>query len=308
VRARWSDLERAADAAEAIKMKKTLAHRLFRAGAAPVAAAAMLALASGSALAGTYVAGALPAEFGGGFIPPDPSVLKNVQKANAEAAKLAASIEKCYSKGAANFSKAKADGVDACLNDPSKGVLPKYHAKIAGIVGKAPGLPPCFDFAGAGDAVANIVKGFNPQTYCDGGPPASCSKVVVTITTSFASTEGSGITTQVDYPETKADIPGGGNEASVQARVVNQTGINTGTFSSGDNDTDVPTNLLDDRLSVGLISISTPISAGAFAQATFDCKPGQVPAQNDFSCTFDGGDLEGNTIPGSCALALSYVP
>jgi hypothetical protein len=125
-----------------------------------------LALSASVALAGTYVTGPLPSEFGGGFIPSDPAILKNVQKASKEGAKLSASVEKCYSKGAANYSKGKATGVSTCLNDPSKGVLPKFNAKIAGIAAKAPGLPPCHNFAGDGALIASLVKGFNPQVYC----------------------------------------------------------------------------------------------------------------------------------------------
>jgi len=126
-----------------------------------------VALSASAALAATYVTGPLPSEFGGGFIPPNPSILKNVQKASKEGAKLAASVEKCYSKGAANYSKGKATGVSTCLNDPSKGVLPKYQAKINGIASKAPGLPPCAGTPGAnGPVIAALVKGFNPQVYC----------------------------------------------------------------------------------------------------------------------------------------------
>jgi len=125
-----------------------------------------LALSAAAASAGTYVTGALPSEFGGGFIPPDPAVLKNVQKASKEGAKLAASVEKCYSKGAANYSKGKATGVTACLNDLSKGVLIKYAAKIQNINQKAPGLPPCHNYAGDGVLIAGLVKGFNGLVYC----------------------------------------------------------------------------------------------------------------------------------------------
>ncbi len=125
-----------------------------------------LAVSASAAFAGTYVTGPLPSEFGGGFIPPNPAILKNVQKAAAEGAKLSASIEKCYSKGAANYSKNKATGVSTCLNDPAKGVLPKYTAKINGIAAKAPGLPPCSQGAGSGPVIASLVKGFNALTYC----------------------------------------------------------------------------------------------------------------------------------------------
>ena len=125
-----------------------------------------VALSATVAVAGTYVTGALPTEFGGGFIPPNPAVLKNVQKASAEGAKLSASVEKCYSKGAANYSKGKATGVSTCLNDPAKGVIPKYQAKISGIASKAPGLPPCSNAGPSGNTVAQLVKGFNSLIYC----------------------------------------------------------------------------------------------------------------------------------------------
>jgi len=128
--------------------------------------AVALALSASAAVAGTYVTGPLPSEFGGGFIPPDPAILKNVQKASKEGAKLAASVEKCYSKGAANYSKNKATGVQACLNDLNKGVLIKYAAKIQGINQKAPGLPSCHNYLGDGVVIASLVKGFNGLTYC----------------------------------------------------------------------------------------------------------------------------------------------
>ena len=139
-----------------------------------------LALSASVALAGTYVTGPLPSEFGGGFIPTDPAILKNVQKASKEGAKLAASVEKCYSKGAANYSKGKATGVSSCLNDLSKGVLIKYAAKIQGIATKAPGLPPCHNYLADGALIAGLVKGFNPQVYCQ-----SPSGAFVDGTTSF---------------------------------------------------------------------------------------------------------------------------
>ena len=124
------------------------------------------AFASSAAFAGTYVSGPLPAEFGGGFVSPVPNVFKNVQKASKEGAKLAASVEKCYSKGALNFSKNKATNVSDCLNGPTKGVIPKFVAKINKIAAKAPGLPPCHDYVADGATIATLVKGFNPQVYC----------------------------------------------------------------------------------------------------------------------------------------------
>jgi hypothetical protein len=126
-----------------------------------------LALSASVALAGTYVSGALPAEFGGGFIPPNPGILKNIQKASKEGSKFSAAVEKCYSKGAANFSKNKATGVNTCLNDPAKGVIPKFVAKLNGIAAKAPGVPPCaMDPNAAASTIAGLVKAFNPSVYC----------------------------------------------------------------------------------------------------------------------------------------------
>jgi len=146
-----------------------------------ISLALALSLSSSAALAGTYVTGALPPEFGAGFIPPNPGILKNVQKASKEGAKLSASIEKCYSKGAANYAKGKATGVSTCLSDPSKGVVPKYVAKVQGIAAKAPGLPDCQGVPGSnGLLVANLVKGFNSLTYCQ-----SPSGAFVDGTTSF---------------------------------------------------------------------------------------------------------------------------
>jgi hypothetical protein len=75
-------------------------------------------------------------------------------------------VEKCYAKGAANYSKGKATGVGTCLTDAKRGVIPKYQAKISKIAGKAPGLPGCHDFAADAGVIASLVKGFNALTYC----------------------------------------------------------------------------------------------------------------------------------------------
>jgi hypothetical protein len=244
-----------------------------------------------------YCAGstALDAEFGGGFVPPDSDTLKNVQKASKELAKLWASIEKCYSKGVGNFSKAKADGVATCLSDPSKGVLPKFQAKIAGIT-----LPPCADFATLRTQVEGIVKASNNE-YC------ACSKATATVATTFGGA-ATGVSTILGYPGDQVDIPGFGSQQSVVDRVANLTGVSGGTFSYGDNDTNA--DLLDDQLSVGLLSLGQSVPSGSFVSATFDCKIGQaavVPA--DFACTLDASDNNGASIPGTCSVSsVTYVP
>ena len=238
---------------------------------------------------------ALDAEFGGGFVPPDSDTLKNVQKASKELAKLYASIEKCWSKGVGNFSKAKADGVDVCLNDPAKGVIPKFQAKIAGMT-----LPPCADFATLQAQVEGISKASNNQ-YC------GCSKAVATVGTSYGGS-ASAVSTLLGYPDTQRDIPGFGSQASVIARVADLTGVVGGTFSYGDTDTNA--NTLDDQLAVGLISLSQSVPSGPFATVTFDCKAGQAPATAaDFACTLDASDSQGSAVPGTCAVSsVSYVP
>lgn len=238
---------------------------------------------------------ALDAEFGGGFVPPDSDTLKNVQKASKELAKLWASIEKCYGKGVGNFSKAKATGVDACLNDPAKGVIPKFVAKIGGIT-----LPPCADFATLRAQVEGIVKASNGQ-YC------GCSKATATVSTTFSGA-ATGVSAILGYPGDQVDIPGFGSQQSVVDRVANLTGIVSGTFSYGDNDTNA--DLLDDQLSVGLLSIGTPIPSGPFVSATFDCRAGEAPVTPaDFACTLDASDNDGATIPGSCAVSsVTYLP
>jgi len=134
----------------------------------PAATVVLLALIS-SAHAGTYLSGPLPSEFGGGILV-DAGIFKNVQSASKESAKLVAAIEKCYASGAANFAKGKPTRIAECLNDPAKGVLAKYQAKIARIATNAPGLPPCADFPGRGEQIAALVQSFNSQTYCDAPP------------------------------------------------------------------------------------------------------------------------------------------
>ena len=75
---------------------------------------------------------------------------------------LAGGIAKCLSKGAKNVSKGKADGLNTCLNDTKKGVIPKFNAKVAGIT---PGAD-CSLGTSAGTSVLNIIKGLNSTYYC----------------------------------------------------------------------------------------------------------------------------------------------
>lgn len=128
---------------------------------------AAIALGAAPASAGTYVTGPLPSEFGGGFVPPDPAVLKNVQTASKQTAKFAASIDKCYAKGVANVSKGRASNLQACLFDEKSGVVARYVTTIGRIAGRDPGLPPCFDFEGPALPIFMYFSERNPQLYCE---------------------------------------------------------------------------------------------------------------------------------------------
>ena len=124
-----------------------------------------VALSASVAMAGVYVSGPLPSEFTGGYVSPNPDVMKAVGKASKEGSKIAAGASKCFSKGASNVSKGKASGVDTCINNSKKGVLPKYAAKIAGTAAKSP-LPACHNFQDDGPFIVSLVKGFNGLIYC----------------------------------------------------------------------------------------------------------------------------------------------
>jgi hypothetical protein len=124
------------------------------------------------------------------------------------------------------------------------------------------------------------------------------------VVTYAASASVSGVTTVIDYPPILAAIPGCCSNPSVLARVSNLTGIGNGIFSAGDADSDGDT--LDDRISVGLVSLSSSIPSGAFADIRFDCAAGDAPLVTDFACTLDASDGNGNPVDGSCLVKIRY--
>ena len=124
-----------------------------------------VAFSASTALAGVYVSGALPSEFSGGYVSPNPDVFKAAGKASKENAKLASGLGKCYSKGASNIAKGKASGVDSCVNNTKKGVIPKFLAKIAKTASKSP-LPACHNFQVDAPTIRALVKGFSGIVYC----------------------------------------------------------------------------------------------------------------------------------------------
>lgn len=139
---------------------------MTKAGFSSAALLLAVALSAGPALAGTYVSGPLPSEFGGGFVPPSPDILKNLQKASKLTAKFGAAVEKCYSKGAANVSKGKDSGLLECLLSEPRGVVARHITKIGAIAAKPPGLPPCYDFEVPGVEIFDAITGLQSLVYC----------------------------------------------------------------------------------------------------------------------------------------------
>ena len=129
-----------------------------------------VAFTASAALAGVYNSGPLTSEFsngpqGPGYVSPNPDVFKAAGKASKSISKLASGLFKCYSKGAGNVSKGKPSGVDTCVNNSKKGVVPKYLAGISKQASKSP-LPACHNFVNDAAYVRTLVKTFNPNVYC----------------------------------------------------------------------------------------------------------------------------------------------
>ena len=130
---------------------------------------------------------------------------------------------------------------------------------------------------------------------------ASCTSLNLTIAVNYNALDFpsvSGVAVAVAYP-TSVAIPGTGNEASVLARVTNLTGVSGGLFSVGDQ---------DDKVNIGLVSISQTIPSGNFAKVQFDCTPGaSAPPASAFTCTPDVSTLDGTPVTAQCALTASPV-
>jgi hypothetical protein len=84
----------------------------------------------------------------------------------------------------------------------------------------------------------------------------------------------------------------------VVARVTNLTGISSGLFSVGDQDSTSPT-----KINIGLVSLSSAVPPGNFASVQFDCTPGApAPTAASFACAADISTLQGNPVTGSCSV------
>lgn len=108
----------------------------------------------------------LPEVFGGGFLPTDPALVKNLRRASKERSKLSAKAYTCFQKGVQNLDKDKPHGVDECLRGEGKGALDKYEAAIAKIEATGPGLPGCHDFVAHGEEVVDLVRQTQPDLFC----------------------------------------------------------------------------------------------------------------------------------------------
>ena len=105
----------------------------------------------------------------------------------------------------------------------------------------------------------------------------------------------------LNYPESRATIPGSGSDSDVQGRITNLTGVDGGIFSVFDSNVD---------LNVGLVNLAADIPAGPFAQVQLDCVPGAAgPAAVDYACTPSVSTFNGFTVPATCsATVLMTVP
>ncbi|MDG2305678.1 MAG: hypothetical protein P8R42_13750 [Candidatus Binatia bacterium] len=142
-----------------------------------VAIGCAVALFATSAQAGTYLGGApLPAEFGFiGLIPFDAETFDATNKHQKFSSKLAASMAKCFSKGARNVSKGKDSGLDACLNDPRKGVVPKYLARVDALAPRPWCMPNGSSYV---QKVLAFTRDINRDYYCESPSGAFLDPIV----------------------------------------------------------------------------------------------------------------------------------
>lgn len=105
----------------------------------------------------------------------------------------------------------------------------------------------------------------------------------------------SGVTIELGYPGSLS-IPGIGSDPSVADRISNLTGVSNGLFQVADDDS---------RVSVGLVSLATPIPQGEFASVRFDCAPGTTVSTSQFTCSTVGSNSLGLEVTVGCGIALT---
>lgn len=132
-----------------------------------------------------------------------------------------------------------------------------------------------------------------------GGDTVTCG-ATATLVAAIAYDEASvpdlsGVTLEIAYPAS-VSIPGVGSDPSVADRVVNLSNVSGGLFQVGDDDS---------RISVGLVSLGTPIPPGGFASIRFDCAPGTTVSTSQFPCTPVGSSSLGLEVNVACGLSLT---
>ncbi|MFM7737620.1 MAG: hypothetical protein ACKPBU_16790 [Alphaproteobacteria bacterium] len=132
-----------------------------------------------------------------------------------------------------------------------------------------------------------------------GGDEVTCASTVTVVEAiSYDVTtipDLSGVTIELSYPGS-VSIPGIASDPSVVDRIANLTGVSNGLFQVADNDASV---------SVGLVSLGTPIPQGGFASVRFDCSPGTRVSTSEFRCSTVGSSSLGLEVPIACGIALS---
>jgi cell division septation protein DedD len=137
-----------------------------------------------------------------------------------------------------------------------------------------------------------------------GGDPCT-SPLSVTVAVDYDAVDNpnvSGITVGLSYP-TAVSIPGIQSEPSVVERVTNLTGVQGALFQVGDVDTNQDNT--DDRVNIGVISLSSTVPPGSFARVRFDCSQGaSIPPASAFPCTVDASTFEGNPVTAQCVVTV----
>ncbi|MBU6281431.1 hypothetical protein KGQ64_04240 [bacterium] len=136
-------------------------------------------------------------------------------------------------------------------------------------------------------------------TPSPGGDSVTCTSTVTVVEAiSYDGTtipDMSGVTIELGYPGSLS-IPGIGSDPSVADRISNLTGVSNGLFQVADDDS---------RVSVGLVSLATPIPQGEFASVRFDCAPGTTVSTSQFTCSTVGSNSLGLEVTVGCGIALT---
>lgn len=158
----------------------------------------------------------------------------------------------------------------------------------------------------SGDGAVTVDEILQAVNNALNGCPSTgaCTSALLTVSLEFGTVPLGGVTVEVDYPTASVDVPGSGNDPSVQERVMDITGAG-GFFTAFDLDTNADS--VDDQLRSSAVTTPSELPAGGFEVITFDCVSGaEDPIVDDFSCTVaEASDIFGNPVEGiDCSLQL----